>query len=62
MYNAELMFLRYLTENLADGWDSIRKAESHDEVAVTCLSYLRFRYFDGDITDDEVDGFIDQGG
>ena len=29
---------------------------------MTCLSYLRFRYFDGDITDDEVDGFIDRGG
>ena len=28
---------------------------------MTCLSYLRFRYFDGGITDDEVDGFIDRG-
>ena len=62
MYNAEPMFLRYLTENSPGVWDGIGKAESHDEVAVTCLSYLRFRYFDSDITDDEVDGFIDQGG
>ena len=29
---------------------------------MTCLSYLTFRYFDVDITDDEIDGFIDQGG
>ena len=28
---------------------------------MTCLSYLSFRYFDPDITDDEVDGFIDGG-
>ena len=62
MYNAEPMCLRYLTENSPGVWDGIGKAESHDEIAVTCLSYLRFRYFDGDITDDEVDGFIDQGG
>ena len=41
---------------------SIRKAESHAEVAATCLSYLSFRYFDGDITDDEMDGFIAAGG
>ena len=26
-----------------------------------CLSYLGFRYFDGDITDDEVDGFVTRG-
>ena len=25
---------------------------------MACLSYLSFRYFDSDITDDEVDGFI----
>ena len=30
-------------------------------VALACLSYLNFRYFDSDITDDEVDGFIIQG-
>ena len=59
MCNAELMIPRYLTENLLAG---IQKAKSHAEVAVTCLSYLGFRYFDGDITDDEVDGFIDRGG
>ena len=29
---------------------------------MTCLSYLRFRYFDSDITDDEVDRFIARGG
>ena len=29
---------------------------------MTCLSYLRFRYFDGDITGDEVDGLITRGG
>ena len=28
---------------------------------MACLSYLSFRYFDGDITDDEVDGFIETG-
>ena len=28
---------------------------------MACLSYLSFRYFDADITDDEVDGFIDGG-
>ena len=28
---------------------------------MACLSYLSFRYFDGDITDDEVDGFITRG-
>ena len=29
---------------------------------MTCLSYLCFQYFDGDIMDDELDGFIDRGG
>ena len=28
---------------------------------MTCLSYLSFRYFDGDISDDEMDIFIDKG-
>ena len=28
---------------------------------MTCLSYLGFRCFDPDITDDEIDGFIDRG-
>ena len=60
--NAELIFTRYLTENSSDGSFGIRKAECHAEVAVTCLSYLNFRYFDGDITDDEVDRFITNGG
>ena len=57
-----LIFPRYLIKDSPDGSYSIRKAESHAEVAVTCLSYLSFRYFDGDITDDEVDGFIARGG
>ena len=52
---------RYLTKNSQNGWNGIRKAESHAVVAVTGLSYLSFRYFDGDITDDEVDGFITRG-
>ena len=52
---------RYLTENSPNGWYGIRKAESHAEVAVACLSYLSFRCFDGDITDDEVDGFVTRG-
>ena len=56
------MFPRYLTENSPDGLHGIRKAESHAEVAVTCLSYLSFRYFDCDITDDEADGYIKSGG
>ena len=29
---------------------------------MTCLSYLSFRYFDSGITDEEVDGFIGNGG
>ena len=29
---------------------------------MACLSYLNFRYFDSDITDDEVDGIIARGG
>ena len=60
--NAELIFTRYLIENSTDGSYGIRKAECHAEVAVTCLSYLSFRHFDGNITDDEVDGFIARGG
>ena len=28
---------------------------------MACLTYLGFRYFDGDITDDEVDGFVERG-
>ena len=60
-YNAELISPRYLTKNSQNGWNGIRKAESHAVVAVTGLSYLSFRYFDGDITDDEVDGFITRG-
>ena len=28
---------------------------------MACLSYLSFRYFDSDITDDEVEGFIGKG-
>ena len=65
IWNAELIFIRYLTEttkNSPDDSCGIRKAESHAEVAVTCLSYLSFRYFDGGITDEEVDGFIGSGG
>ena len=56
------LFSRYLTENSSGGSYGIRKAESHAEVAASCLSYLRFRCFDGDITNDEVDGFIAKGG
>ena len=52
---------RFLTRDSPSGWGGIRKAESHAEVAVTCLSCLGFRYFDGDITDGEVDGFIAKG-
>ena len=62
IYSAEPIFPRYLTMNPPNSSYSIRKAESHAEVAATCLSYLSFRYFDGDITDDEVDGFIAAGG
>ena len=62
MFNAEPIFPRYLTKNSPNVWDGIPKAESHAEIAVTCLSYLTFRYFDSDITDKEVDGFIDEGG
>ena len=61
IYNTEHIFPRYLTRNLADGSYSIPKAESHAEVATTCLSYLRFRCFDSDITNDDVDGFIGGG-
>ena len=60
--NAKPIFPRYLTKNSTDSLYGIRIAESHTEVAVTCLSYLLFRYFDGDISDDEVDGFIAKGG
>ena len=60
--NAELIFTRYLTGSSTDGSYGIRKAECHAEVAVTCLSYLGFRYFDGDITDDKVDEFVVKGG
>ena len=59
LYKMLTILSRYLTKNSPG---DIRKAESHAEVAVTCLSYLRFRYFDGDTTDDEVDGFIATGG
>ena len=55
------MSTRYLTKDSQDGWNGIRKVESHAEVAVVCLSYLSFRYFEGDITDDEMDGFITRG-
>ena len=61
MYNAELISSRYLTKTSPDVWDGIPKAESHAEVAVTCLSYLSFRCFDGDISNDEMDIFIDNG-
>ena len=60
-YNVELRSPRFLTKDLQDGWIGIRKAECHAEVAVACLSYLSFRYFDGDITDDEIDGFAGSG-
>ena len=60
-YNVELISPRFLTKDSQDGWIGIRKAESHAEVAVACLSYLSFRYFDGDITDDEIDGFVESG-
>ena len=60
-YNARLISPRFLTKDSHDGWNGIQKAESHAEVAVACLSYLSFRYFDGDITDDEVDGFVEKG-
>ena len=60
--NAEPIFHRYLTETSPDDLYGIRKAECHAEVAVTCLSYLSFRYFDCDITDDAVDRFIAKGG
>ena len=60
--NAELIFIRHLTKNSPDNFYSIRKAEAHTAVAVTCLSYLSFRYFDAGITDEEVDGFIGNGG
>ena len=60
-YNVELISPRFLTKDSQNGWNGIRKAESHAEVAVACLSYLSFRYFDGDITDDEVDGFVERG-
>ena len=55
------MFSRFLTRDSPSGWHGIQKAESHAEVAMTCLSYLSFRYFDGDITDGEVDRFIAMG-
>ena len=61
-WNAEPIFIRYLTKTSPDNSYGIRKAESHAEVAVTCLSYLSFRYFDGGITNDEIDGFIGSGG
>ena len=61
MYNTDPTFSRYLTKNSADGSYGIRKAQSHAEVAMACLSYLNFRYFDSDITDNKVDGFIIKG-
>ena len=60
-YNAELIYPRYLSKSSQNGWNRIGKAESHAEVAAACLSYLGFRYFEGDITDDEVDGFVTRG-
>ena len=60
-YNIELISPRFLTKDSHDGWNGIQKAECHAEVAVACLSYLSFRYFDGDITDDEMNGFVERG-
>ena len=60
-YNVELISPRFLTKDSHDGWSGIQKAECHAEVAVACLWYLCFRYFDADITDDEMDGFVARG-
>ena len=60
-YNTDPTFSRYLTKDLANDSHGIRKAESHAEVAMACLSYLYFRYFDSDMTD-EVDGCVNRGG
>ena len=62
MYNTDPIFSRYLTKNSAGDSYGIRKAQSHAEVAMACLSYLNFQYFDSDITDDEVDAIISRGG
>ena len=61
IYSAESTFSRYLTGDSPDA-SYLRKAESHAEVAVACLTYLSFQYFDDDITDEEVDGIICRGG
>lgn len=49
-------------EESLSGSHCIPKFESYGDVAIACLSYLCFRYFDGDITDEEMDQFIMGGG
>jgi hypothetical protein len=41
---------------------SISKSGSHAQVAIVCLSYLNFTYFDSNISDDAVDEIIATGG
>jgi hypothetical protein len=53
--------LRYLAESLS-GSHCIPRFESNGDVALACLSYLCLRYFDSDISDEEIDQFIIGGG